>query len=88
MFSAGAQKDNNAKLGMLVLTDSANAPPSFNASNPLSMDRLTRLHLCYVRDGLAMYASSFIAAGFNSSDAEARRKGDVHLLTLVNESNA
>lgn len=87
MFPDGAQNDNNAKLGMLVLTDSANAFLAAHASNPRSSDRLARLHLCYLRDGLGMYNLSPIAAGFKISDAGAKRKGDVHLSTLIKEPN-
>ena len=80
-------RDSHQKIGLLILTDSANAFSAVHAGNPRTTDILTRLHLCYIRDGLDLYNLPFIAAGFNIGDAGARKLGAVHLVGKISQTN-
>ena len=75
------------KLGIMIVTDSDNAFSSVHTGNPRRRDRLTRLHLRYVRDGLDLYNLSFISDGFNLSDVGANRSGMVALVDEMNLAN-
>ena len=74
-------RDENIYL--LILTDSANAFSSSHGGNPRSLDKHSRIHMCYVRDGLDRYNLSFAAAGFNVSDCGAKYKGAYHLVENI-----
>ena len=65
---------------ILVLADSANAFSSSHGGNPKSVDKHTRIHLCYIRDGLGRYNLSFRSAGFNLADCGAKIRGLVSLV--------
>ena len=86
LFPVSISESHN-KVGLLILTDSANAFSAVHAGNPRTSDRLTRLHLCYIRDGLDLFNLSFIAAGFNISDAGTKKLGAVHLVGKIFQSN-
>ena len=72
--------DSSTTVAAIFLSDSANNFSALHASNPRCQDRLTRLHLCYIRDGLDIYNVSFLSAGFNLSDAGTKAKGLVFLV--------
>ena len=79
--------DSHRKIGVIVLTDIANAFSAVHAGNPRCQDRLTRLHLCYFRGGMDLYNLSFISEGFNLSDCGTKHRGNSKILNRVNSPN-
>jgi len=79
--------DSHRKIGEIVLADSANAFSAVHEGNPRCQDRLTRLHLRYVRGSMDSYILSFISEGFNLSDCGAKHRGNLNILYRVNSSS-
>lgn len=74
-------------ISLLILTDSANTFSASHNGNPRSLGKHTRIHLCYIRDGINRYNLSFVAAGFNLADCGTKLRGSVQLVLRVWESN-
>ena len=85
--SAASQPQSGHGIPLLVLADRPNAFSDTHSSNHRSQDRLTRLHLCCVRDGLDIYNFSVTPAGFNLEDAGAKKRGSVDFLYIANRTN-
>ena len=79
--------DSSTTIAAISLTDIANTFSAAHASNPRCQDRLTRLHLCYIRDGLDIYNVSFLSAGVNLADAGTKAKGLVSLVYMLYKNN-
>ena len=53
------------ELPMLILTDSADMFSDSRNGRPRSVDKHTRVAICYVRDGLGIYNICFLEAWLN-----------------------
>ena len=62
MFFQESDKDADKPVHILALTDCANAYSATFASNHRGGDKLTRLHLCFIRGGLHIYNISYLSA--------------------------
>ena len=78
-----ANHDVKEVIPILILTDSANAFSSSHGGNPRSIDRHTRIHMCYIRDGMGRYNLSFCAAGFNLADCGTKLRGQTPLVDIA-----
>ena len=68
---------------ILIPADSANAFSSPHGWSPRSIDKHTRIHMCYIRGGLGRYNLSFCSAGFNLADCGAKMRGQVNLAEMA-----
>ena len=86
-FFVRKDRVDSESIPILILTDSANAFSSSHGGNPRSIDRHTRIHMCYIRDGLDRYNLSFCSAGFNLADCGTKLKGQVSLVETAFRDN-
>ena len=61
-------QEHHPRIAMLILTDSDNAFSASHSCNPRSVDKHTRVAMCFIRGGMDRYNLSFLAAGLNVAD--------------------
>ena len=71
--------DSPDHIALLILTDSSNAFPPGHGGGPRSLDKHSRIHMWYIRDGIDRYNLSYAAAGFNIADCRGKRKPSYRL---------
>ena len=80
LYHASDNAGGEVQVRILASTDCANAYSATFASNHRGDDKITRLHLCFARDGLHLYNISYPSSGFNLADTGAKVRGNIHLI--------
>ena len=83
IWSVPIVRHDSRDIALLTLKDSANTFSPSQSGNQRSLEKHTRIHVCYIRDGVGRYNLSFAAAGFNVADCGGELKGAVHFAAQI-----